>query len=90
MVWFWKKLQQKKGIFRCFGIFEQMMRKQLLRGMLAAAFVCGTFVPAVGQQSTWEWSAQRQYEEARRLYDEGLYAAASDGFERTLRSLVFH
>lgn len=87
MVWFWKNRQQKKGIFGCFGIFEQMMRKQLLRGMLAAAFVGGTFVPAVGQQSTWEWSAQRQYEEARRLYDEGLYAAASDGFERTLRSL---
>lgn len=55
--------------------------------MLAAALVGGMLVPAVGQQSTWEWSAQRQYEDARRLYDEGLYAAASDGFERTLRSL---
>jgi TolA-binding protein len=62
-----------------------MMGKQLFIGTLLLAFGMGLAIPAAGQQSTWEQSPQRHYEEARRLYDEGLYAAASDGFERTLQ-----
>ena len=63
------------------------MGKQLFIGTLLLAFGLGLAIPAAGQQSTWEQSPQRHYQEARRQYDEGLYAAASDGFERTLQML---
>ncbi len=63
------------------------MRKQLLNRALVLLMATTVPVMVVAQTSAWESTPQRNYEDARRLFDEGLYAAAMDGFMYTLKEL---